>query len=164
MKNAQQDHRLAAMMSFHPDSASKQDPRYMRNNPKNYLSVQPQQHVYSNLYGDGKVVKPGTNPIINPVAQQQIIVRGQGSMPGGDNPVTPGHPDQIARFEQMEQLGNPRLTSTAAFGASQQRPMGNPRAAIDRGIPGPTPSGRSSRAGRNMGRIGGLPGRQGWST
>lgn len=158
MKKANQGHTLAAAMSFHPDQGSKRDPRYQRNNPQNYLSVQPEQHVYGTLYGDGRVVKPGTNPIVNPVAQQQMILRDRGSMPGGGNPVTPGHPGQIARFEQMERLGSPALTSTVAFGASQQRPMGNPRVAMDRGIPGPTPTGR----GYNTGRIGGLRGAQGW--
>jgi len=150
------DHSLAAAMSFHPDPKLKQDPRFQRNNPMNLLSVQPERPVHGVLYGDGQVVKEGTNLMVSPVPQQQIMMRPPGSLPGGDSPVIPGHPDQIAKSEVLQQLGNSRLTSTAAMGATEQsaagrRPEGDAMAAISRGIPGqiamrPEPRGMNTRA------------------
>jgi len=147
---------LAAALSFHPDPRLKQYPRFQRNNPMNLLSVQPERPVHGVLYGDGQVVKEGTNLTVSPVPQQQIMMRPPGSLPGGGNPVIPGHPDQIAKSEVLQQLGNPRLTSTAAMSATEQaaagrRPEGDAMAAISRGIPGqiamrPEPRGMNTRA------------------
>jgi len=94
---------------------------------------------------------------ISPVAQQQIVMRPPGSMPGGNSPVVPGHPEQIAPTKLLEQLDNPLRTTTTAMGASQQRPMGDPQAATRRGIPGQLamgglqqPTGRDTRKMRGF--------------
>jgi hypothetical protein len=150
MRVTKQDQSLATALSFHPNPQAKQDPGNHRNNPMNL--PQPQQHVYGLLYGDGQIAAEGTNVRINPAAQQQISLYPQGRLPGGTSLITPGHPEQIPSTDLLNQLGDPRRTSTAAMGASQQRPQGNPRAAMDRGISGAMASGaQETRGGRARG-------------
>jgi hypothetical protein len=154
LMNKQGDQSLAAAMSFHPNPKLKQDSRFQTNNPQNL--PQPEQRVYGVLYGDGQIVHKGTNLTVTPAPQQQIALYPQGRLPGGDSPVIPGHPGQIAKTQDLLNLDDPRRTTTTAMGSSEQGPQGNPRAAIDRGIPGPMASGGSPRpSGFNTSVIGG---------
>jgi hypothetical protein len=145
---------LAAASSFHPDQASKQDPRYQRNNTLNIASVQHEQPVYGTPYGDGQVKQQGTNMMITGAAQQQIVVP-SGRLPNGTNPVIPGHPHQIGRREYLDQLGSMAGGSTAAMGGSQQRPAGDGRAAIDRGMFNPIET-RPKTSGFNTRSVGAM--------
>jgi hypothetical protein len=141
-----QEHSLAKDMSYHP--TEKGDPRRQTNSTMVLKSMQHQQHVYSNPYGDGQVVMPGTNVSVMPNPQQQVIVHPPGRLPNGDNPVMPGHPRQILDRGSLERLAASLSPSQAPMGASQQRPMGDPQAAIRRGISGPMASGHDfSRVG-----------------
>jgi hypothetical protein len=136
---------MAAALSFHPNQKLKADPRYQRNNPLNAAGFMPGQQVSGTIYGDAQVERPTAGITINPAAQQQIVLRPSGSMPGGDNPVVPGHPGQIGRTQDLQQLDNPLLTTTTVLGESQRRPMGSGREAIDRGIPGQLAMGGAQR-------------------
>lgn len=139
---------LAAAMSYHP--IDKNDPRNQTNNTQVFESMPQQQHVYSNPYGDGQVVMPGTNPVVTPTPQQQVIVYPSGRLPNGDNPVLPGHPQQILDRASLDRLAASLSPSAAAMGVSQQRPQGDPRAGIDRGLSRPMASGFDTR------RVGGF--------
>jgi len=136
---------LAAASSFHPDQKLKHDPRYQRNNTLNIRSVQHEQPVYGTPYGDGQVVHQGTNLTITGAAQQQMILPGRG-MPGGSNPVIPGHPHQIGKREDLEQLGGLAGGTTTAMGGSEQRPLGDGRDAINRGLFNPIETKPRTRA------------------
>jgi hypothetical protein len=136
---------LAAASSFHPDPKLKRDPRYQRNNTLNIRSVQHEQPTYGTPYGDAQVVHQGTNLTITGAAQQQIILPGR-SMPGGSNPVIPGHPHQIGRREDLERLGTLAGGTTAAMGGSEQRPLGDGRDAINRGLFNPIETRPSTKA------------------
>jgi hypothetical protein len=149
--------RPAAAFSFHPDPRLKNDPKYQTNRPGNAHGLMPEQLQSSNPYGDGVMVRSIDGVNITPAAQQQIVVHPAGSKPGGDNPVIPGHPEQIAPTKLLEQLGSPLRTTTTAMAASQQRPMGDAEAATRRGIPGPLamgglqrPTGRDTRKMRGF--------------
>jgi len=135
----------AAAFSFHPDPRLKNEPKYQTNRPGNADGLMPEQLQSSNPYGDGVMVRSIDGVTITPAAQQQIVLRPSGSMPGGDNPVVPGHPGQIARTQDLQQLDNPLLTTTTVLGESQRRPMGSGREAIDRGIPGQLAMGGAQR-------------------
>jgi len=154
--------RPAAAFSFHPDPRLKNEPKYQTNRPGNADGLMPEQLQSSNPYGDGVMVRSIDGVTITPAAQQQIVVHPAGSKPGGDNPVVPGNPEQIAPTKLLEQLGSPLRTTTTAMSASQQGLRGNPQAAIERGIPGelamkpmPRRSGFDTRRPGAMRSIGG---------
>jgi hypothetical protein len=106
------------------------------NNPQNAMGMETKQVSSSNPYGDSLIARTITGLQITPAAQQQIVMRPSGSLPGGDNPVIPGHPEQIAPTKVLQQLDNPLLTTTAPMGESMRRLPGDPEVAIKRGIPG----------------------------
>jgi hypothetical protein len=141
---------------------TRETPDGQRNNPQNAMGMEQQQLLSSNPYYDGRIARPVTGLQITPAAQQQIVMRPSGSLPGGDNPVIPGHPQQIAPTKVLQKLDNPLLTTTAPMGESMRRPMGDPEVAIKRGIPGqlamgpmPRQSGFDTRRPGAMRPIGG---------
>jgi hypothetical protein len=140
-----QDLSMAAAMSFHPDPRLKRDPRYQRNNPLNAAGYMPDSQAYGTIYGDAQVERPTTGMTLTPAPQQQIVLRPPGSMPGGDNPVVPGHPGQIAPAGALQELDNPLRTTTTVMGESQRRGMGDPQVAMKRGIPGQLAMGGAQR-------------------
>lgn len=126
---------------------TRETPAGQLNRPGNAAGMETQQVFSSNPYGDRMIARTVTGLQITPAAQQQIVMRPSGSLPGGDNPVIPGHPEQIAPTKVLQQLDNPLLTTTTAMGASMQREMGDPEAAIKRGIPGQLAMGPMPRQG-----------------
>jgi hypothetical protein len=158
--------RLAAAFSFHPDPHFKEDPRYQRNNPANANALMPTQILSGTPYmeDDNKVARPVDGVTITPMAQQQVIMRPPGSMPGGDNPAVPGNPDLIAPSPLLQQIGDLAATTTAMAG-SQQRPMGDPQAAMRRGMPGRLAMGQSQGpSGFSTSRVGGHRPLNAWGT
>jgi hypothetical protein len=162
MKMPPRSQQASEAMLFGHHLETRTTPEGQRNNPMNARGLMPMELESSNPYGDGRIARSVNGLMFTPAAQQQIVVHPAGSKPGGDNPVVPGHPEQIAPTKLLEQLGSPLRTTTTAMSASQQGLRGNPQAAIERGIPGelamkpmPRRSGFDTRRPGAMRSIGG---------
>jgi hypothetical protein len=162
MKMPPRSQQASEAMLFGHHLGTRATPEGQRNNPMNARGLMPMELESSNPYGDGRIARSVNGLMFTPAAQQQIVVHPAGSKPGGDNPVVPGHPEQIAPTKLLEQLGSPLRTTTTAMAASQQRPMGDAEEAIKRGIPGqlamgprPRPTGFDTRKPGAMRPIGG---------
>lgn len=155
MRNTEQDPGmvLAALASYHPNEQAKTDPRFQTNNTLNLAGLEPRVVEYGTPYGDARVPRLMPGVTLTQGAQQQIIRR---PLKAG---AVPGDPAFMLDYEMARQLQGRLGTSTPlSMAASEQRPQGNPRVAMDRGIQGSSIqqrgtnmslSGRMAAAGRD---------------